>query len=191
MEPLQIILIVLVVAGVWAVVELALALRRMRTTMDGIDKTMAEVTDAVVEAKETLAETRPVIAKLDGAIDDMQPALERVEPLLESAHIATNALSADLVEVEAVIRDVSAFTGAAANAGSAFTNAADTASEAVQRLLGRRKATPAPDTERALEAGATAADVEPSAEETAPVASKYYTSEGSGSDATDAEATHE
>ena len=191
MEPLQIILIVLVVAGVWAVVELALALRRMRTTMDGIDKTMAEVTDAVVEAKETLAETRPVIAKLDGAIDDMQPALERVEPLLESAHIATNALSADLVEVEAVIRDVSAFTGAAANAGSAFTNAADTASEAVQRLLGRRKATPAPDTERALEDGANAADVEPSAEEAAPVASKYYTYEGSGSDATDAEATHE
>ena len=43
MEPIQIVLIVLVAAGIWAVVELALTIRRARTTVDTLDKTMNEV----------------------------------------------------------------------------------------------------------------------------------------------------
>ncbi len=37
MEPIQIVLIVLVAAGIWAVVELALTIRRARTTVDTLD----------------------------------------------------------------------------------------------------------------------------------------------------------
>lgn len=130
MEPLQIILIVLALAGIWAVAELAIALRRARTTMGRVDR-------AVDGLNEAIAETRPVIAKLDGALDDLQPAMSRVEPLLESANVAVDALSANLVEVEAVVRDVSQISGAAASAGSAVSDAAGSASDAVQRLLGR------------------------------------------------------
>ena len=57
MEPLTIALIALVVAGIWAVVELALVLRRTR-------QSVAELTDSV---NDTIGEVRPVIAKLDGA----------------------------------------------------------------------------------------------------------------------------
>ena len=178
MDPLQIVLIVLAVAGIWAIVEVALSVRRVRTTLDGVDKAVTEANEAMREAKDTLSEARPVIAKLDATVDDLQPALERMEPLLESAHIATNALSADLVEVEAVIRDVSSFTGAAANAGNVFTTAADTASAAVQRLIGKVKGE-APEQERKLEAaGDAAADAlgaEAAPADTAEAPSKYFT----------------
>ena len=156
MEPLQIALIVLVVAAVWAVVELAVTLRRSRSTMDQLDKTVDEL-------NETIAETKPVIAKLDGTLDDIQPAISRVEPLLESANVAVDALSANLVEVEAVVRDVSSLTGAAATAGSAVSGVADSASEAVQRFLNRKKG--AADPARALDPAADA--VQPPAPESA------------------------
>ena len=37
MEPIQIVLIVLVAAGIWAGVALALTIRRARTTVDTLD----------------------------------------------------------------------------------------------------------------------------------------------------------
>ena len=146
MDPLQIAVIVLVIACVWAVAELAIAIRRARGSLDKIDRATASINDALTEA-------RPVIQKLDGTLDDLQPVIQRAEPLLESANTAMDALSADLVEVEAVIRDVSHFTGAAANAGSNLSAAADTASAAVRRIF-RRGASEAPDGSRALEQGA-------------------------------------
>lgn len=178
MEPLQIILIVLAVAGIWALVELAVSLRRARTTMGSLDKTVDEL-------NETIAEAKPVISKLDGALDELQPALTRVDPLLESATVAVDALSANLVEVEAVVRDVSAVTGAAATAGNAVSGITDSATEAVQRFLGRRKGAPA-DPERTLEAAADGADAvdesaqddvrhEDAAAEVEAAPSRYYT----------------
>lgn len=174
MEPLQILLIVLIVAAIWAVVELALTIRRARASVDSLDKTVGEV-------NEMIAEARPVVAKLDGAIDDLQPALVQVEPLLKSANVAVDALTSDLVEIEAVVRDVSSVTGAAASAGNAVSGVADSASEAVQRLFGKRKA--AGDAARALtgaEGGAPADpdpvdEPAPAGDESAPAAPRYYT----------------
>lgn len=174
MDPLHILLVLLVIAGIWAVIELALTIRRARTTVDSLDKTMGEVNDM-------LAETRPVVAKLDGAIDELQPALTQVEPLLKSANVAVDALTSNLIEVEAVVRDVSAVTGAAANAGNAVSGVADSASEAVQKLLGKFKPG-SPDPERALNEGADSSReaVSTSAPEDAPAeafapAPRYYT----------------
>lgn len=174
MDPLHILLVLLVIAGIWAVIELALTIRRARTTVDSLDKTMGEVNDM-------LAETRPVVAKLDGAIDELQPALTQVEPLLKSANVAVDALTSNLIEVEAVVRDVSTVTGAAANAGNAVSGVADSASEAVQKLLGKFKPG-SPDPERALNEGAdssreavlTSAPDDAPAEAPAP-APRYYT----------------
>ena len=172
MDPLHILLVLLVIAGIWAVIELALTIRRARTTVDSLDKTMGEVNDM-------LAETRPVVAKLDGAIDELQPALTQVEPLLKSANVAVDALTSNLIEVEAVVRDVSTVTGAAANAGNAVSGVADSASEAVQKLLGKFKPG-SPDPERALNEGADSSReaVSTSAPEDAPAeapAPRYYT----------------
>lgn len=187
MDPLHILLVLLVIAGIWALIELALTIRRARSTVDSLDKTMGEVNDM-------LAETRPVVAKLDGAIDELQPALTQVEPLLKSANVAVDALTSNLIEVEAVVRDVSAVTGAAANAGNAVSGVADSASEAVQKLLGKFKPG-SPDPERALNEGAdssreavlTSAPEDAPAEAPAP-APRYYTYDSEPSSAAPSEA---
>lgn len=138
MEPLQIVLIVLALAGVWALIELALAFRRARGTVDSLDRTVTELNGALEEA-------RPVVSKLDCAIDELQPALSQVEPLLKEANVAVGALSADLVEVNGVLRDVSQVTGAAGAASDAVSGIADAASEKVQRLFNRGKRSAGPD----------------------------------------------
>lgn len=168
-QLLQIALVVLVVVGVWALVELALVIRRSRSVVDELDKTMAEVND-------TLAETRPVVAKLDGALDELSPAIAQVEPLLKSANIAVDALSANLVEIEGVVRDVSSVTGAAASASNAVTSISDSATGAVQKLLNKHKGSPAGEN-RALSEGAPApeADEVPTEPESAPAPKQYYT----------------
>ena len=132
MEPLQIVLIVLALAGVWALIELALVLRRSRATLDALDKTVTEVNGALEEA-------RPVVAKLDGVVDELQPAISQVEPLLKQANVAVEALSADLIEVNGVLRDVSQVTGTASAASGAVSGIADAAGEKVQKLFDRVK----------------------------------------------------
>ena len=54
------------------------------------------------------------------------------------------ALSADLIEVNGVLRDVSAVSGAASSASNAVTELADAASGKVQRLLNRGHKAAAP-----------------------------------------------
>lgn len=195
MDPLQIVLVVVGIAAVWALVEIALLARRGRSSVQNLDS-------AVGEINETLAEAKPIIAKLDDTLEDLQPAVQRVEPLLASANIAVDALSANLVEVEAVVRDVSSFTGSAVSAKHAVRDAADTATDAVQRLFGKRRPAPA-DPERTLEeapepAGDVAGSEAPADAEGADVsvsesARGYYTygDDASVSPATDSEESHE
>lgn len=65
LDPLQIVLVILVLAAVWAVVELALTLRHACASVDEVTRT----------ANETIEQAQPVIAKLDGVMDDLQPAI--------------------------------------------------------------------------------------------------------------------
>ena len=113
MEPIQIVLIVLVAAGIWAVVELALTIRRAPPPST-LDKTMNEVNEAIGEA-------RPVIAKLDGVVDDCSPRCPRWS-LCSSRSVAIEALSADLIEINGVLRDVSQVTGTVSTASDAVSD---------------------------------------------------------------------
>lgn len=148
MDPLHIVLILLAIAAIWAVAELAVTLRRARGTVESVDRTLGEL-------DRTLAEARPVMAKLDDALDELQPALGQVEPLLKQGSIAVEALSADLIEVNGVLRDVSAVTSDMQTATGAVSGIASAATEKVSRLLGRRG--PAPQ-DRALDDRTSGAD---------------------------------
>ena len=148
MSPIQIALLLLAVAGVWAVIELALTLRKTRTVVDSLDKTVSDLNN-------TIAEAQPVVAKLDGAVDELTPALAQVEPLLKSSKTAVDALTSNLVEVEAVVRDISEVTGSVAEASNAVSSVTDSAAGAVQKLFNKVKA-PAADAERTLSASAEA-----------------------------------
>ena len=70
-------------------------------------------------------------------MDELQPAVAQIEPLLKQATVAVEALSADLVEVNGVLRDVSAVSGAASSASNAVTGLADAASEKVHKLFAK------------------------------------------------------
>lgn len=148
MSPIQIALLLLAVAGVWAIVELALTLRKTRNVVDSLDKTVNDLNN-------TIAEAQPVVAKLDGAVDELTPALAQIEPLLKSSKTAVDALTSNLVEVEAVVRDISEVTGSMAEASNAVSSVTDSAAGAVQKLFNKVKA-PAADTERKLAAAAAA-----------------------------------
>lgn len=148
MGPIQIVLLLLAIAGVWAVIELALTLRKTRTVVDSLDKTVSDLNN-------TLAEAQPVVAKLDGAVDELTPALAQVEPLLKSSKTAVDALTSNLVEVEAVVRDISEVTGSVAEASNAVSSVTDSAAGAVQKLFNKVKA-PAADADSKLAAAAEA-----------------------------------
>lgn len=173
MSPIQIALLVLAVAGVWAVVELALTLRKTRTVVDSLDKTVSDLNN-------TLAEAQPVVAKLDGAVDELTPALAQMEPLLKSSKTAVDALTSNLVEVEAVVRDISEVTGSMAEASNAVSSVTDSAAGAVQKLFNKVKA-PAADaeqpTERVLigETGDEAAADDDDVQKPAAKPAQYYT----------------
>ena len=132
MDYMQIVLILLALAGVWAVVELALTIRKTRKVAGSLDKTIDQLNN-------TIAEAQPIVSKLDGAVDELGPALTQIDPLLKSATTAVDALTSDLVEIEGVVRDVSSVSGAAADASNVVTGITSSASDAVQRLLGKKK----------------------------------------------------
>lgn len=150
MSPIQIVLLLLAVAGVWAVAELALTLRKTRGVVESLDKTVDSLNN-------TIAEAQPIVAKLDGAVDELTPALAQVEPLLKSSKTAVDALTSNLVEVEAVVRDISEVTGSMAEASSAVSSVTDSAAGAVQKFFNKVKA-PAADAERKLAAAAAEAE---------------------------------
>ena len=150
MSPIQIALLLLAVAGVWAIVELALTLRKTRTVVDSLDKTVTDLNN-------TIAEAQPVVAKLDGAVDELTPALAQMEPLLKSSKTAVDALTSNLVEVEAVVRDISEVTGSVAEASNAVSSVTDSAAGAVQKLFNKVKA-PAADADRKLTAATAEAE---------------------------------
>jgi ABC-type transporter Mla subunit MlaD len=112
--PLDIALIVLVIAGVWAVVEIALTLRKTRKAVDDLSK----------QATEAMDNLQPSITKLDGVMDELGPASKELEPLLKKAQTTIDAASLDLMQVDEILTDVSTVTGTGANVADAVSNVA-------------------------------------------------------------------
>lgn len=127
MEPLTIVLIVLVVAAVWAVVELALTLRKTR-------QSVSELTESV---NDTMGELRPVISKLDGAADELVPAARQLEPILEKASTTVDLVNVDLVRIEGILSDVNSVTDTGARVTGAVSGAADAVASGVAGMVGK------------------------------------------------------
>lgn len=135
MEPLQIALIVLVVAGIWAIVELALTLRKTRSAVE-------EVTHS---AHEAIEQVQPIIAKADGMVDDLQPSMKHVNPMLLKATTSVDLLNANLAELDGILSDMSNVSGAASNAtlaaGEVVDHAASAAAGLVNKITGKKNKT--------------------------------------------------
>lgn len=127
LDPLQIVLVVLVLAAVWAVVELALTLRHARASVDEVTRT----------ANETIEQAQPVIAKLDGVMDDLQPAIKQVDPLVERVGDAVDSANESLGRVNGILGDVSSVSSTAADVTDMVNGVATSAAAGVTNVINR------------------------------------------------------
>ena len=126
MDYMQIALLVLAIAGVWAVIELALTIRKARKVVDELS----------ITANETVGQVQPIIGKVDGIMDELDPTIKQVPELL-------GKVGGTLDGVNSILGDVSGATGAVSNvttgAARAATGAVNTVTSAVGRLTGKRR----------------------------------------------------
>ncbi|NTU88334.1 MAG: hypothetical protein HGA54_00265 [Actinobacteria bacterium] len=92
----------LILFGIWAVAEVALTIRRVRTTLSEVDEAIGMV--------------GPLVEKVD-------PLLERVDPLLERVTLTVDALNLEIMRVDQILEDVEQVTDAATTAANAVSTA--------------------------------------------------------------------
>lgn len=127
LDPLQLVLVILVLAAVWAVVELALTLRHARASVDEVTQT----------ANETIEQAQPIIAKLDGVMDDLQPAIKQVDPLVERVGDAVDSANESLGKVNGILGDVSSVSSTAADVTDMVNGVATSAAAGVTNVINR------------------------------------------------------
>ena len=127
MEPLTIVLIVLGIAAIWAVVELAMTLRKARTTLDEVSHSATEAID----------QATPIISKLDGVVDELQPALREVTPLVEKVSVVMDEATIGLDNVNGILGDVGTATHGVAGVGESATRIVNTATSAAVGVVSK------------------------------------------------------
>lgn len=141
MDALHIALIVLVAVGIWAVVELAITLRKTRSTVDNLDKEtndlIKEVSEVTTNANESIMQLQPIIQKVDGMVTDLEPAVKKVDPLLDKTSTAIDMVTVDLASVNDILVDVSSVTDTATNVTSTVSKAANSAVSGVAGVVGK------------------------------------------------------
>lgn len=155
--PLNILLLVLVVAGIWALAELALTIRKARVTIDQVAHT----------ANDTVEQVQPILGKVDGLMDDIQPAVKEVQPLMDKVGVTLDEATVSVTRVNDILGDVSSATGAATAVTDSFKGAADAAASTVAGVVSRitRAASPEParlaDAQEAAQAAQSEPDTNP------------------------------
>ncbi|MDO4797117.1 MAG: DUF948 domain-containing protein [Coriobacteriales bacterium] len=134
MNILRIVLEVLIVVGIWALVELALTIRKTRASVDEITK---QVSDVATSANDTIEQVQPVVAKVDGIVTDLEPAAKRVDPLLEKAETTLDVATVDLASINDILVDVSSVTDTASNVTSTVSKATNSAVSGVAGVVGK------------------------------------------------------
>ena len=143
LTPMDAVLIVLAIVGIWAVVELALTLRRARAAVEEVARS----------ANDTIEQVQPVIAKLDGAMDDLQPAVKQVDPLVTKVDGVVGEASASLEAARDILADVATVSGTAAGVTDAVTSVANNAASAATGIVTRKADTAAAAVDTSADGG--------------------------------------
>ncbi len=174
MDVLTVVLVLLVVAAIWLVVEIVLTVRRVRPAVDAVQRAAEQAQPAISHLDELVEQAKPVVARLDEAIDEARPGVQRIDPVLRQTSEAIGALTGDLQRLDAILGDVSRISKTAGNATTAVGDAAESIASKARALFARgrtagRAAVPAaggtdvqPEPTYAdVSDGVQAADVEP------------------------------
>jgi ABC-type transporter Mla subunit MlaD len=132
MEWSTILLAVLLAAAVWAVVEIALTIRRTRATISHLDTSLDA---SLTQVNSVLGKVDTTVEALNKTIEAANPAVEELKPLMGKVETTVDALSVDLMQVDTILSDVSRVTGSAANATAAVGGAVDSAAAAVTGMV--------------------------------------------------------
>lgn len=127
MQPLDILLIALVVVAIWAVVELGITLRKTRASIDEISHSATEVLD----------QCTPVIVKLDGVVDELQPALRDVPQMVDKLTVTVDEANMALGSVNGILGDVSSTTSGIAGVGESASRIVNTATSAAVGVVSK------------------------------------------------------
>lgn len=127
LTPLGILILVLVAAAIWAVVELAFTLRKARSSVEEVTRS----------ANETIEQVQPIISKLDGVMDELQPALKQADPIAAKLDVAVTQANVSLERVNGILGDVSTVSGTAVGVTDAVTKVANNAANSVNGIVSR------------------------------------------------------
>lgn len=128
-------LIVLILAGIWLLVELIFTIKATRKTIVTIEPKFDKLNDELVD---TLQEVKPILIRIDQNLSEIQPSIQEIRPLLTKAGTAIDAVSLNLLSMDEILHDVSEITHTAAHAsnavGSLASNAAGATSQVIERV---------------------------------------------------------
>lgn len=158
-SPLHILLLLLVVAGIWAVVELALTIRKARSSLDTV----------VRSANDTVEQVQPILGKVDGLMDDIQP---EVKPLLDRVGTTLDVATVSVAKVNDILADVSDLSGTASTVSATVKSAAASAAGSVVSAVSRLTGTASQPTSL-TDGGDPAPDPAPVERDTSPTGSGY------------------
>ena len=127
MEPLIIVLIVLVIAAIWLVVELVKTLRKARTALDEISHSATELID----------QATPLVVKADGIIDDLQPAINNLNPMTDKLNVVLDEATISIDKVNGILGDVSSTTHGVAGVGESASRIVNTATSAAVGVVSK------------------------------------------------------
>lgn len=130
---IRIILAVLALAGVWAVIEIALTLRKVR-------QAVGEATDVLSDVKGSVntlvTELQPVIGHVDEVVVQATPAVGNIVPVLGNTATTIDTLNSNLERVEDILSDASKLTGAASSASASVARTTSSIAHKVRARLG-------------------------------------------------------
>lgn len=131
---LYLVLIVLVIAGAWLLVELALTIKSARSVVESLNDKVDGLTNQVVE---TMEEIKPILANVDTTLTNLQPTVQELQPLLSKVGTTVDAVSLDLLRVDEILADVSDITSTGAHASNAAGNVVANASHAANQVINK------------------------------------------------------
>lgn len=89
-----VVLVVLGVAAIWLVVEIALMVRKSRKTVE--------------ELKQQL---EPSIASVNAMADSLEPAVAKIDPLMDRVTLTMDAANLEIMRIDTILEDVGEMTG--------------------------------------------------------------------------------
>lgn len=135
-----ILIVIVLVAAIWAVVELAVTLRKARKTVETANQMVEKADEFATQAKEQL---EPALARIDPILESVQPAAARLDPMVEHAQLTVDAANLEIMRLDQILEDVSHVTAVAGKAADSVdkvtSGPAELVTGAVEKIRGTAK----------------------------------------------------